>query len=237
MHNLMASTAIATVFLNRDLRVMRYTAPAVALFNLIPSDIGRPLEDLKRRINYPELSLDAERVLGQLVPVEREVSDLENRWFMARVLPYRSLDDRISGVVLTFIEITERKEAEEALRRSEARLSAIFTRAAVGLAELSPDGRFERVNAELCRVLERPPQQLLALNFSEVVHPDDLKSAMGTLRRVVESGEPVAIDERMVRADGGAVWINCTLCRLAEADGSPGPILAVVVDLSARRAA
>ena len=237
LHNLMASTAIATVFLNRDLRVMRYTAPAVALFNLIPSDIGRPLADLNQRINYPELSLDAERVLDQLVPVEREVSDPEHRWFMARLLPYRSLDDRIGGVVLTFIEITERKEAEEALRRSEARLSAIFTRAAVGLAEISLEGQFERVNAELCRMLGRPSQQMLALNLSAVVHADDLEPAMGTLRKVARSGEPMAMDKRLSRADGGTVWINSTLCRLETIEGAPERILAVVVDLTARRAA
>ena len=88
LHNLMAATAIATVFLDRDLRIMRYTPSAVELFNLIPTDVGRPLTDLAHRLDYPEMERDALRVLDELVPVEREVR-AAGRWFLARALPYR----------------------------------------------------------------------------------------------------------------------------------------------------
>ena len=73
LHNLMAATAIATIFLDRDLRIMRYTPPAVELFSLIPTDIGRPLTDLTHRLEYPEMERDAKRALGELMPAEREV--------------------------------------------------------------------------------------------------------------------------------------------------------------------
>jgi len=113
MQNLMDATAIATVFLDRDLRITRYTPSAVTLFNLIVTDLGRPLSDLATRLDYPELSEDARRVLERLVPIEREVGLPDGKWFLSRLLPYRTVDDRIAGVVVSFIDITERKQAEE----------------------------------------------------------------------------------------------------------------------------
>ena len=122
LRNLMTSTQIATVFLGRELEVMRYTPPAAPLFNLIPSDIGRPIGDLHRRLEYPELAADATQVLQTLVPVERELRE-DGHWYLARMLPYRTIDDHIDGVVLTFVDITERRHVEQALRESEASLA------------------------------------------------------------------------------------------------------------------
>ncbi|RYZ07524.1 MAG: hypothetical protein EOO73_11100 [Myxococcales bacterium] len=112
LHNLMGATAIATVFLDRELRIMRFTPPAVEIFSLIATDVGRPLGDLRHRLKYPELLSDAARVLSQLVPVEREVEESGGLFFLARLLPYRTTDDRIAGVVLTFVDVTERQVAK-----------------------------------------------------------------------------------------------------------------------------
>jgi len=113
MQNLMDATAIATVFLDRDLRINRYTPSAVSLFHLIATDLGRPLADLAMPLDYPQFSIDAARVLEKLAPVEREVGLPDGTWFLARLLPYRTIDDRIAGVVVSFIDITARKQAEE----------------------------------------------------------------------------------------------------------------------------
>src|SRR5207253_2751220 len=131
---------IATVFLDRELGVTRYTPPAVALFNLIPTDIGRPLAHLTNQLDYPQLESDAQRVLKELVPIEREVSDARQRWYLARMLPYRTSEDRIAGIVLTLVDISERKRSQRALRMSEERFSAVANKAAVGLLQADISG-------------------------------------------------------------------------------------------------
>lgn len=122
LQNLMGATAIATVFLDRELRIMRFTPPAVELFSLIPTDIGRPLANLQHRLIYPELLADAGRVLQQLVTTEREVPESAGRFFLARLLPYRTTDDRIAGVVLTFVDVTDRQLAQQAVHRAQLQL-------------------------------------------------------------------------------------------------------------------
>ncbi|QJR35949.1 PAS domain S-box protein [Gemmatimonas groenlandica] len=109
--DIIAATQIATVFLDRELRITRFTPSAKALFSIIASDVGRPLADLNRELAYPELVADAEQALRQLQPTQREVSAGE-RWFVARALPYLTADDHIAGVVFTFLDITEQKRAE-----------------------------------------------------------------------------------------------------------------------------
>jgi len=116
LQNLFAATDIATLFLDRDLRILRFTPKISALFNIRPADRGRPLSDITHRLGYDALRGDAEAVLARLAPVEREVQDDSGRWYLTRVLPYRSMADQIAGVVITFIDVTERKETEDAIR-------------------------------------------------------------------------------------------------------------------------
>jgi two-component system CheB/CheR fusion protein len=112
LHNLMASTQIATIFVDRALRIRSYTTSAKAVFHLIPSDVGRPLADITHTLDYEVLATDIERVIETLTTVEREVPSRASRWFLMRLLPYRTLDDKIDGVTLTFIDITSMKQVQ-----------------------------------------------------------------------------------------------------------------------------
>lgn len=112
LQNLINSTDIGTIFLDRSFRVSLFTPTIKEIFNLISSDYGRPITDITHKLKYDDLVSDAETVLEKLTVKEREISTNDNRVFMMRMLPYRTGDDRISGVVITFFDITERKKTQ-----------------------------------------------------------------------------------------------------------------------------
>lgn len=131
LQNLMSSTDIATIFLDRSLKIKRYTPSVERLFNLIPTDIGRPLEHLTHRLETQNLTVDAEVVLKKLAPVESEVNDKEGRTYIQRLLPYRTVEDKIEGVVVTFIDISDRKAVERDVEQKAEEL-ARFNKAMIG---------------------------------------------------------------------------------------------------------
>lgn len=122
MKNLLNSTDIATLFLDNDLHVRRFTTQATKVIKLIPGDVGRPITDLASDLLYPELSADAREVLQKLGFAEKPVNTRDDRWFTVRIMPYRTLDDRIDGVVITFTDITTAKTLEAQLREKHATL-------------------------------------------------------------------------------------------------------------------
>ena len=120
MKNLLNSTDIATLFLDNDLKVRRFTTQATKIIKLIPGDVGRPITDLASDLLYPELTTDAREVLQKLGFVEKPINARDGRWFTVRIMPYRTLDDRIDGVVITFADITVAKTLEAQLRGKHA---------------------------------------------------------------------------------------------------------------------
>ena len=117
MKNLLDSTNIATLFLDNTLCVRRFTSQTSKITNLIPSDVGRPITDIASALLYPELSNDAREVLRTLVSMEKQIAIAEGNWFSARILPYRTLENMIDGVVITFTDITVSKKLETELRK------------------------------------------------------------------------------------------------------------------------
>ena len=122
MKNLLNSTDIATLFLDNELNVRRFTPQATKIIKLIPADVGRPITDLASELRYPDLSQDALKVLRELASSEKSVSARDGRWFTVRIMPYRTVDDRIDGVVITFVDITVAKTLEARLRSKQAGL-------------------------------------------------------------------------------------------------------------------
>ena len=124
LNNLFQSTQIATIFLDRNLEIRSFTPAVTKLFNLIASDSGRPLTDIVSRIDYPDLEQDMRRVCAGEDVAERSVGHLSgNGYYLARILPYRTPNNQIDGVLLTFVDVTNLVAAEEQQKVLAAELS------------------------------------------------------------------------------------------------------------------
>ena len=159
LQNLLTATEIATLFLDRDLHVVRYTSPAANLFNLIPSDRGRPIANLKANLTYAELEVDARSVLNNLTPVSREIRSDDNRWFQVNVRPYRTQDNNIDGVVITFFDITANKENEVALRQAKEYAESIIDTIPDALIVLDTDLRVRTANDTFYQMFATQPDK------------------------------------------------------------------------------
>lgn len=122
LQNFISSTGIATVFVDAQLRIKRYTPVAESIFNIIPGDIGRRLLDITHNLDYPELEDDAISAFQKLRPIEREVRSVSGKAYIVRALPYRTGDNRIDGAVLNFFDVTSLRNAEEQATASENQL-------------------------------------------------------------------------------------------------------------------
>ena len=128
MKNLLDSIGTGTLFLDHHLVIRRYTPTAVKVYRLIASDVGRPLSDITCNLDGADVSTrlqaDLQAVLDTLIPLEREVRSSDGAWYLVRIQPYRTLDNVIEGVVLTFTPVTEFKLASEAAQRANTELAA-----------------------------------------------------------------------------------------------------------------
>jgi two-component system CheB/CheR fusion protein len=124
MRNLLNSTEIVTVFLDNELHIRRFTSGADKIFKLIAGDVGRPLSDIVSDLIYPDMTEAAREVLRSLVFSEKQITTVDGRWFSVRIMPYRTMEDVIAGVVITFADITAVKRVEAELRAEISRLKA-----------------------------------------------------------------------------------------------------------------
>lgn len=138
MKNLLNSTDIATLFLDKELNVRRFTTQATKIIKLIPGDVGRPITDLASDLLYPELPGDAREVLRKLGFAEKPINTRDGRWFTVRIMPYRTQDDRIDGVVITFADISVAKTLEAQLREKHATLEKLFAKQSGKTERLEP---------------------------------------------------------------------------------------------------
>ncbi|WP_417069941.1 chemotaxis protein CheB [Niveibacterium terrae] len=159
MKNLLNSTSIATLFLDDELRVRRFTTETSRIIKLIPGDVGRPITDLVMELQYPALAEDVCEVMRTLVFLEREVPARNDRWFRVRIMPYRTQDNRIDGAVITFVDISLAKAQEATLRDTLAALQGRFVEQS---KELDQSRKLESILKKAQSILEERLSKLNA---------------------------------------------------------------------------
>ena len=157
LQNLLNSTDIATIFLDSDLKIKRFTPQAHEVFHLIPSDVGRPLADLVPSLAYERLMDDARDVLRTLTLCERVVHSASDTWYTMRILPYRTIKDAIGGLVLTFVDVTRAKQAEAVLTRARNYFESIVDTVREPLMVLDADLRIVSANRAFYRAFDLLP--------------------------------------------------------------------------------
>ncbi len=209
LQNLMAATDLAIVFLDRALHIKRYTPRTAELFNIIPSDIGRPLEHLTHKLEYAGFSDDAAAVLQSLRAIERETRGANHRNYLVRFTPYRTMEDRIDGVVLSFIDVTELYGAYEQVREHERLLRLAQQAAKAGIWTLHWREGTAWWSDE-CFLLHNQPagsSPMTVENWFARLHPLDRAGAEAAMCQAILHRTEYNRELRLVLPDGAERWL------------------------------
>jgi two-component system CheB/CheR fusion protein len=177
MKNLLNSTDIATLFLDKDLNIRRYTNQATKIIKLIKSDIGRPFTDLVSDLIYPELADDSREVLNTLVFIQKQIPTKDGRWFSIRIMPYRTFDDRIDGLVITFINMSDLKQLEVELNETMQMQRLLLSTSIDIIIRLSSDLKILEFNPEAEKFFGLKRDKVIGQNYLQLFVPSALRKA------------------------------------------------------------
>ncbi len=166
IQNLMAATDVGILFLDPALKIKRFTPRIAELFNIREGDEGRTITNFTHQLEFDRLPEDAYAVLRTLASSEREVQSRRGNWFLMRLRPYRTLENKIDGVVVTFVDISERRRAEDTVRESEARVKAIINGVADAIVTVNGAGVVQSVNQAAAAIFGYAPEELMGQNIT-----------------------------------------------------------------------
>jgi two-component system, chemotaxis family, CheB/CheR fusion protein len=190
MNNLLAGTGIATIFVDLEMRILRFTPTANLIINLIQSDLGRPMGHILTNLEgYNRLIEDTRDVLKTLIPEEVEVKTKDSRWYKLRILPYRTLDNVIEGAVLTFVDITEIKKVKDKIVQHEylTRMAVVVRDAYDAIIIQDLQGRIMAWNPGAERMYGWSEAEALKINIREMIPESQYQEASGLVKRLVKS--------------------------------------------------
>ncbi|WP_454743442.1 PAS domain-containing protein [Cupriavidus necator] len=216
LQNLITANDIGTIFVDRAMHIKRFTPRAADVFNIIPSDVGRPLFDITHRLEYDGLAADTAAAFKSLRQIEREVKSTHGHWYIARFMPYRTTEDRIDGAVLTFIDITARREAEDRLHEGERRMRVVAeSTKEYAIITLDDNGLIVTWNAGASRMFGFEEGEVIGRPFASLYPRDEREQGVPDedLQRAREEGR-VEANRWHVRKDGSRLCCSGVLMRL-----------------------
>jgi two-component system, chemotaxis family, CheB/CheR fusion protein len=204
MNNLLAGTGIATIFVDHQLRILRFTPAATRIINLILNDVGRPVGHIvPNLVGYDRIVADIQAVLDSLVAQELEVQTQTGAWYTMRIQPYRTLENVIEGAVITFVDISETKKAKEMLQESETKFRGLFenTDSAMALHELVLDGQgqpmdgiFLEANPAFERLTGLPLADVLGKGITQIYSGTGKIDLIATYSQVALTGQSMSFE-------------------------------------------
>ena len=223
INNLLSATEIGTIFLDTDLRIKRHTPAATRIFNLIKTDVGRPISDITTKIQYDGLNEDAEEVLETLAHKKKEIRAKNGGWYTVRVAPYRTVDNVIDGVVLTFTDLS--KEADR-------RLAALVKDSNDAVTVHDFDGNITAWNRGAEVMYGYTEQEALRMNIRDIVPKGKRKEAQGMIERIKQEKEVKSFTTQRKSKDGRILDVWLTVTQLADEKGRPVGIATTERDLA-----
>lgn len=236
LQNLLNSTEVATIFLDNELHIKRFTSEAKRVSNLIAIDVGRPLSDIVSKLTYDRILEDAQEVLRTLVMQEREVRASDGSWFFMRILPYRTSKSTIDGLVLTFLDITKMKDAERALQAARGLAASIVETMREPLLVLDEQLRVVLANQSFYRTFHVAPrevkQQLIYHLCNGAWNISDLRSLLEEVLPERTSFRDFIVDKAFPQVGRKKLALNGR--RLEQDVALPGRILLAMEELTDR---
>jgi two-component system CheB/CheR fusion protein len=203
MKNLLNSTDIATLFLDKELNIRRFTIQATKIFKLIKSDIGRPFTDQVSDLTYPEMADDAKEVLRTLAFIEKQIPGKNGKWFSIRLMPYRTFDDRIDGLVITFIDITDLKQAEEKNTETLEMKTLLLNVSTDVVIMLSTDWKIVEFNPEAEKFFGIKHEKALSQDFFQLFVPEPMQNkTKQLLEKMVNNLKDGRLNTEVIAAKG-----------------------------------
>jgi two-component system CheB/CheR fusion protein len=232
LQNFLASTDIATIFLDRQFRVKRFSPAMAKLFNLLSTDVGRPLQHFTGVINYPDLQDDVEKVLDKLTPIERELADPQRQHhYLVRVLPYRTMEDVINGVVVTFVDFTERKKIVE----SRDRLASIVESSDDAIIGKTLDGIITSWNHGAEEMYGYSAEEAIGRDVS-LIAPPEKTDEVARILLLLKKGERVEKMETIRRRkDGGLINVSLVISPIRDSRGRIVGASSIARDITERK--
>jgi two-component system CheB/CheR fusion protein len=222
MNNLLAGTGIATIFVDHQLRILRFTPAATQIINLIGKDVGRPVGHIvSNLVGYDGLVADVQGVLDTLVPKDLEVQTKEGQWYMLRILPYRTLDNIIEGAVITLMDITEQRRAREILREDESlrRLAIVAGDANDAIIVQDMEGEILAWNPSAERLYGWSESEALKMNIRDLIIPGEQARALKRVKTISRSKTLEPYRARRIAQGGKAVEVVLTATGLRDRAG------------------
>ena len=218
LKNLINSTDIATLFLDRSLRLKLTTPRAQDIFNVLRTDVGRPLSDITSRLVDERFEDDLRQALDHLRPIDREVRSADGRWYLMRIRPYRTTDDRIDGIVLMFEDVTARRLAELEVRLSEERMRLLIDSATdYAIVTITDEGTIDSWNTGAQRMFGYASEEIVGRSFEVLFTPDDRAAGVPAAELAQARRDGRALDERQyLRGDGTLFSCSAVTTRLGE---------------------